>query len=44
MNAFLVQDILTGASAHLVINVVLGLIGGGLAILAARGATVDYAP
>jgi hypothetical protein len=39
MNAFLVQDIITGASAHLVINVALGLIGAGFAILAARGTT-----
>jgi hypothetical protein len=39
MNAFLIQDIITGASAHLVVNVVLGLIGAGFAILAALGTT-----
>jgi hypothetical protein len=36
MNAFLVQDILTGASAHLVINLILGLAGAGIAIAGGR--------
>jgi hypothetical protein len=35
MRAFLVQDILTAACSHLVINMVLGLVGAGLAVLAA---------
>jgi hypothetical protein len=37
MDAFLVQDILTGASAHLVINLILGLAGAGIATALAGG-------
>jgi hypothetical protein len=40
MDAFLVQDILTGASAHLVINLILGLAGAGIAIALAGGGGV----
>jgi hypothetical protein len=38
MPTFLVGDILTATAAHLVINVVLGLVGGGLGALIARQA------
>jgi len=36
IHAFLIQDILTGASAHLVLNPLLGLVGSGLAVLMIR--------
>jgi hypothetical protein len=36
IHAFLVQDILVAASAHMLINLFLGLAGAGLAIAAAR--------
>jgi hypothetical protein len=36
MNTFLVGDILTGVTAHLAINLVLGLAGGGIGMLISR--------
>ena len=38
MVTYLVGDVLTAAAAHLVINLILGLAGGGLGALIARSA------
>jgi hypothetical protein len=44
MDVFLVQDILTGASAHLVINLIRGLAGAAIAIGLATGRRVGLRP